>query len=333
MKQIFLGLLLAIATAASAQIVTFTKTTGGSFGIALSQISQGIEGPNGKITLLVGSGAESVNTTDTIESFMEKVGEKFLQVTATLPGGNTVIALNKDNITKISAKGSGSVIKLKTPVFSYNTSTGFSTLMASMKGNTVFSRRSKVITDTVNATLTPGHTIFDWDGEQQWTFTVTLPASPTDGDIVMVSFKDLVHHLTWSVDDGTISDGPTRADQDQTVVWEYVGGSTSTWFQLSNVPAFNEEYTIITDTADAEVDRGHTVFKHGTTQATFTVSLPSSPNEGDIAQITFNSAVTALTVDGGGISIIGTAITEASDGTSAEYKYIGGAVNKWARLR
>lgn len=66
------------------------------------------------------------------------------------------------------------------------------------------------------------------------------------------------------------------------------------------------------------------------TLATLTVKLPASPVDGEIVTITFTKIITALTMDGNGNTLVGTAITAAAVGTRIEYKFYTGI--GWVRV-
>lgn len=103
-------------------------------------------------------------------------------------------------------------------------------------------------------------------------------------------------------------------------------------YNYVNLKASNETYTIVTDTVNASVTAGTTVYNFGASQVTYTVTLPATPNNGDIVWLLFNKNVTTLTVSGGTNTVGGTALTAATGGTTvASYIYIGGAVDKWFR--
>jgi len=71
----------------------------------------------------------------------------------------------------------------------------------------------------------------------------------------------------------------------------------------------------------------------GGTQATFTFSLPATPDNGEICKLTFSTAVTALTITAqGGVTILGTTATTAAIGTQLVYKYYS-TISAWIRIQ
>lgn len=93
-------------------------------------------------------------------------------------------------------------------------------------------------------------------------------------------------------------------------------------------------YTIVTDTTTTTLTNAHaeTVINFAATQATHTLNLPATPVNGQIAMVTFNSIVTALTVAGNGTTLRGTAATTGVVGTVLVYRYYGTlATPAWIR--
>ena len=82
-------------------------------------------------------------------------------------------------------------------------------------------------------------------------------------------------------------------------------------------------------TLTANVDN---LINQGSTQSSFTLKLPASAYDGDEVSITFNNAVTTLTIDGNGNTLSGTAASTAAVGTRLRYKYFGTA-SKWIRIQ
>ncbi len=60
------------------------------------------------------------------------------------------------------------------------------------------------------------------------------------------------------------------------------------------------------------------------TLSTLTIELPANPNDGQTVKMTFRRAITTLTIDGNGSTLVGTAPTSAAIGTQLEYKYYTG---------
>ena len=97
-----------------------------------------------------------------------------------------------------------------------------------------------------------------------------------------------------------------------------------------------ENYNTITSTSSPLNLNGLApdyLIAQGGTQATFTFSLPATPDDGEICKLTFSTAVTTLTITAqGGITILGTAATTAAIGTQLEYKFYS-TISAWIRTK
>jgi len=97
-----------------------------------------------------------------------------------------------------------------------------------------------------------------------------------------------------------------------------------------------ENYSTITSTTSPVNLNGvppDYLINQGSTQATFTFSLPASPVNGEVCKLTFANAVTTLTITAqGGITILGAAPTTAAIGTQLEYKYYH-TITSWIRVK
>lgn len=110
------------------------------------------------------------------------------------------------------------------------------------------------------------------------------------------------------------------------------GTDTATMVDATLLTTRMDVDTVVTDTANITLTHmGVTPFDFTGTQATFTVTLPASPIDGDVVTLTFDDIVTALTISGGSKTIRGTAATAAAVGTVLEYVYIGKSIGKWYR--
>ena len=84
-------------------------------------------------------------------------------------------------------------------------------------------------------------------------------------------------------------------------------------------------YTLMTDTTVTLLTNAHaqTVINFAATQLTHTLTLPATPVDGQEVIITFNSAVTNLTIGGNSTTLRGTAPTTAAIGARLIYRYYG----------
>jgi hypothetical protein len=91
--------------------------------------------------------------------------------------------------------------------------------------------------------------------------------------------------------------------------------------------ANQESYNTITSTTSPQTlssTRADNLINQGSTQATFTFNLPASPVDGQVCMITYNNAITALTIDGNGNTIVGSAVTTAVIGSQRKFKFYTG---------
>jgi hypothetical protein len=94
-----------------------------------------------------------------------------------------------------------------------------------------------------------------------------------------------------------------------------------------DIPINTELYNTITSTTSPQTlssTRADNLINQGGTQATFTLNLPASPVDGQVCMITYNNAITALTIDGNGNTIVGSAVTTAVAGSQRKFKFYSG---------
>lgn len=94
----------------------------------------------------------------------------------------------------------------------------------------------------------------------------------------------------------------------------------------------SETYNTITSTSSPQVlEDGDNLLNQGGTQATFTFNLPASPIDGELCLLTFNNAVTVLTISGNGNSVVGSLPTTAAIASHFEFKFYTGI--GWIRTK
>jgi hypothetical protein len=94
-----------------------------------------------------------------------------------------------------------------------------------------------------------------------------------------------------------------------------------------DVPINTELYNTITSTTSPQTlssTRADNLINQGGTQATFTLNMPASPVNGQVCMITYNNAITTLTIDGNGNTIVGSAVTTAVAGSQRKFKFYSG---------
>ena len=99
-------------------------------------------------------------------------------------------------------------------------------------------------------------------------------------------------------------------------------------FQVSGmVRAKREAYHEITSTSSPQTlssTYSDNLINQGGTQATFTLNMPASPEDGQVCYITFNNAISTLTIDGNGETIVGSAVTTGVPGSQRKFKFYTG---------
>jgi len=90
---------------------------------------------------------------------------------------------------------------------------------------------------------------------------------------------------------------------------------------------FTEEYNTVTSTTSPVTlssTQADNLINQGGTQATFTLNLPASPVDGQVCTITYNNAITTLTIDGNGETIVGSAVVTGVPGSQRKFKFYTG---------
>lgn len=96
---------------------------------------------------------------------------------------------------------------------------------------------------------------------------------------------------------------------------------------LGKMKAKQEGYYTITSTSSPQTlsnDYSDNLINQGGTQASFTFQFPASPADGQILTLTYNNAISALTLDGNGNTIVGSAVTTAVAGSQRKFKFYTG---------
>lgn len=84
------------------------------------------------------------------------------------------------------------------------------------------------------------------------------------------------------------------------------------------------DYSLLSSTtspADLSSHKADNLISQGGTQASFTFNLPYPPFNGQISNLTFNNAITTLTIDGGGKTINGVIPGNAAIGDRIYFKF------------
>lgn len=104
---------------------------------------------------------------------------------------------------------------------------------------------------------------------------------------------------------------PCCANDNETTAYNYLSSTTSP-----------------IDLSEGIVDN---FINQGGTQSTFTFKLPANPIDGQVSTLTFNNAVTTLTISGNGHTILGTNPTSAAVGSVYSFKFYG-KIDSWFRI-
>lgn len=87
--------------------------------------------------------------------------------------------------------------------------------------------------------------------------------------------------------------------------------------RYNNITSTTSPVTLSSTIADNLINQG-------STQATFTLNMPASPINGQVVMITYNNAITTLTIHGNGNTIVGSAVTTAVAGSQRKFKFYTG---------
>lgn len=167
------------------------------------------------------------------------------------------------------------------------------------------------LTDTVSTGYTRAEFSSDGTGEMNWELK-------TNGTSGTTSVKSDAGALALSTTDASISLNAT--------VDNYVN---VTGYLAAKQEAYNE----ITSTSSPQTlssQYSDNLINQGGTQATFTLEMPASPEDGQICTITFNNAISTLTIDGNGETIVGSAVTTGVPGSQRKFKFYSGI--GWIKL-
>ena len=96
---------------------------------------------------------------------------------------------------------------------------------------------------------------------------------------------------------------------------------------FGKLKALRESYHVITSTLSPQtlsLSISDNLINQGGTQATFTLNMPASPEDGQVCYITFNNAISTLTIDGNGETIVGSAVTTGVAGSQRKFKFYSG---------
>lgn len=161
------------------------------------------------------------------------------------------------------------------------------------------------LTDTSSTGYSRGYFESDGAGNMNW----TLETNDANGSTTVRALEGALSlsttagniSLSAPVDQEIVATGLVRAKQEA----YYEINSTSSPQNLSDTYSDN-------------------FINQGGTQASFTLVFPASPEDGQILKITYNNAISSLTLDGNGNTIVGTTVTTAVAGSQRIFKFYAG---------
>lgn len=214
-------------------------------------------------------------------------------------------------------------------MYFYNNATG--ALPFSMVGKTVLVGNfdltipSGLSTDMhVRATLTDGFAVSNSALTRRWTNTGSILKGFKVGGITSFT-KDINADTLYNY-------GAIQLDALGTGTAATLLGKTST-NEIVPVPIHTEQYFTVTSTSSPQTlsnTISDNLINQGGTQATFTLTFPASPVDGQVLKITYNNAITTLTLDGNGNTIVGSAVTTGVAGSQRAFKFYTGI--GWIKL-
>ena len=97
---------------------------------------------------------------------------------------------------------------------------------------------------------------------------------------------------------------------------------------LENIgsPKLETYYNLTSTSSPQTLSSTHSdnLINQGGTQATFTLNMPANPTDGQVCTITYNNAITTLTIDGNGETIVGSAVITGVPGSQRKFKFYAG---------
>lgn len=177
------------------------------------------------------------------------------------------------------------------------------------------------------------------DGERELAYGITDTAST--GFAGATFYSDGAGEMNWEFETSGASGTTSVKAQDGTFSVITSGGNMSLSAGVANevavvglLRAKQEAYYEINSTSSPQTfssTYSDNYVNQGGTQASFTFLFPASPEDGQILMITWGNAISAVTLDGNGNTITGTAVTTAVAGTRRMFKFYASS-NKWEKI-
>lgn len=169
------------------------------------------------------------------------------------------------------------------------------------------------LTDTLSGGYSKAEFSADGSGVMNWEF------STSDGVFGNTTVKAFEGDLDFSVNTGNI--GLTTPVGSEIRMTGLVRAKQEAYYEINST---SSPQTFSNTYSDNYVNQG-------STQASFTFLFPASPEDGQILMITWGNAISAVTLDGNGNTITGTAVTTATAGTRRMFKFYGSS-NEWVKI-
>jgi len=169
------------------------------------------------------------------------------------------------------------------------------------------------LTDTLSGGYSKAKFSSDGSGVMNWEF------STSDGVFGNTTVKAFEGDLDFSVNTGNI--GLTTPVDSEIRMTGLIRAKQEAYYEINST---SSPQTFSNTYSDNYVNQG-------STQASFTFLFPASPEDGQILMITWGNAISAVTLDGNGNTITGTAVTTAVSGTRRMFKFYASS-NKWEKI-
>jgi hypothetical protein len=119
----------------------------------------------------------------------------------------------------------------------------------------------------------------------------------------------------------------THSTNDGLAVWKNTSLGNALGKATIGSLLLSEPYNTITSTSSPQTlssTISDNLINQGSTQFTFTLNLPGSPADGQVCTITYNNAISNLTIGGNGNTILGSPVTTAVIGSQRKFKFYTG---------
>lgn len=315
--------------------------------VVLTAAGSGYTSPAISITGGGGSGATAAIFTRASPSVINSI-------TLTNPGSGYTSAPTV-TITGSTGSGATAVAIMNSPVDGltiFNTTTGtpqvYSIICGCWRDEGAYQSDNLHVVDSVRFQNTPAHAsiagLATFDGNK-WVGMATLGTglSYSGGVLSATGGSGGGNSILDSLGNGSIlidaNGNDLEFDDLDSLRFTIVGGNEialdSNEIEITGLlTAKQESYYEITSTSSPQTlssTYSDNLINQGGTQATFTLEMPPSPVDGQVVTITYNNAISTLTIDGNGTTIVGSAVVTAVAGSQRKFKYYA-AASAWIKI-